>query len=488
MNELERLARATLLPGFEGATAPDWLMSELDAGLGGVTLFAINGNVPDTEHLSALTERLRSVAAPVITIDEEGGDVTRLFAATGSPHPGHLALGATDDVATTRAVAADIGARLRAAGVEWNLAPDADVNSNPDNPVIGVRSFGSDPGLVARHVAAYVAGLQDVAGVAACVKHFPGHGDTDVDSHLGAPLIDRDRAALEAVELPPFRAAIEAGAQSVMTGHLLVPALDPDRPATLSPAIIDGLLRHDLGFDGVVMSDALEMAGVAKAYGIERSAVLALLAGVDALCLGGELADEAVVVRAHGAIRESVLVGELTEDRLREAGRRLQHLVAWCRSRPPADRPGPLPPALVRTSGDVRLGAGQPFVVTLDPRAGIAAGPGPWGIDQSLAATRPAAQAMWLHEGDTTATALAAAHGRPLVVVVRDPHRHGWERRLATELLRARPDAVVVDMGLPNDALAGLARGTIETFGVSTAAAAQAVRLLDAEASTEEVG
>ncbi|MBB0232980.1 glycoside hydrolase family 3 protein, partial [Streptomyces calidiresistens] len=189
--------------------------------------------------------------------------VTRLEVRTGSSVPGSLALGAVDDPDLTRAVAADIGRRLVARGVTLNWAPSADVNSNPDNPVIGSRSFGADPELVARHTVAYVEGLQS-AGVAACVKHFPGHGDTDVDSHLAMPRIGVDRDTLTARELLPFRAAIAAGTRSVMSAHILVPALDPELPGTLSPAVLTDLLRAPvaeggLGFDGVVVTDGMEM-------------------------------------------------------------------------------------------------------------------------------------------------------------------------------------------------------------------------------------
>ncbi len=184
----------------------------------------------------------------------------------GSSRPGNFALGAVDDPALTEAVARDLGAELAAAGITLNYAPDADVNSNPANPVIGVRSFGADPALVARHTAAWVRGLQ-AGGVAACAKHFPGHGDTRVDSHHDLPRITADRARLDACELAPFRAAVAAGVQAVMTGHLLVPALDPELPATLSQRILGGLLRDELGFSGVVVTDAVEMRAVADRYG-----------------------------------------------------------------------------------------------------------------------------------------------------------------------------------------------------------------------------
>jgi beta-N-acetylhexosaminidase len=476
-DDLDRLVAGVLLPGFEGTSAPDWLRRRLDDGLAGVVLFA--RNIHDDAQLTALTQSLRDHRPEALcAVDEEGGDVTRLFAATGSPHPGHLALGMADDTAQTRAVAADIGRILRAAGIDWNFAPDADVNSNPHNPVIGVRSFGGDPGVVARHVTAYVKGLQIDAGVAACAKHFPGHGDTDVDSHLGLPRIARDRAALGMTELVPFAAAVAAGVRSVMTGHLLLPAIDASLPATLSPVIVGDLLRGELGFSGLVVSDALEMGGVAKGFGIERAATLALGAGVDALCLGGGLADDDVVTRTHGAIRRAVTTGELPEERLIQARARVDDLVRWCRNRRGPATAGTVDPAPVRCSGDVSLPAGPVYLVTLEPKPGIAAGPGPWGLDQLLAEARPGTAGARLHEGADPSAVLAAASGLALVIVVRDPHRHDWMRTLATALLAERPDAVVVEMGLPNDALQGLSRGRIETYGASVASARAAVRAL----------
>ncbi len=241
---LERLASACLFPGFEGLSAPDWLRRELDGGLGGVVLFS--RNVGDRAQLAALSAEIRAENADaLIGIDEEGGDVTRLEASTGSSYPGNLALGAVDDVELTERVAAAIGGELAACGVNLDLAPVADVNSDELNPIIGVRSFGSDPGLVARHVAAFVTGLQSM-GVAACAKHFPGHGATREDSHRELPTIDVDRETLLARELVPFRAAIAAGVQSIMTAHIRVPAID-ELQATLSRAHLTGLLREELG-------------------------------------------------------------------------------------------------------------------------------------------------------------------------------------------------------------------------------------------------
>ena len=218
---IERLAAQCLLPGFAGTTVPDWLQGWIERGLGGVVLFG--HNVESPEQLAALTAELRGL---VVAIDEEGGDVTRLEHERGSSYPGNFALGAVDDVELTEHVAAAIGADLAAVGVNFDLAPVADVNSNPRNPVIGIRSFGSEPELVARHVAAFVHGLHG-AGVTACAKHFPGHGRTTRDSHVELPVVTASRHELLETDLKPFLAAIEAGVASIMTAHVAYPALDP---------------------------------------------------------------------------------------------------------------------------------------------------------------------------------------------------------------------------------------------------------------------
>ena len=229
--------------------------------------------------------------------------MTRLEAATGSSYPGNGALGVVDDVELTERVAASLGAELAEAGVNLDFAPVADVNTNPQNPVIGIRSFGSDAELVARHVAAFVRGLQR-AGVAACAKHFPGHGDTSVDSHLALPVVD---ALDPQVALAPFRAAIEAGVRSIMTAHIVVRSLG-DAPATMSREILHDLLRGELGYDGMVVTDALEMKAISATVGVEEGAVRSLAAGADALCLGHDLFDESVV-SVRDALVDAVRTG-----------------------------------------------------------------------------------------------------------------------------------------------------------------------------------
>ena len=230
--ELRGLVRRTLLPGFTGTQAPEWVLAELERGLAGVCLFG--GNLESPRQLRALTSSLRKAGrTAVIAVDEEGGDVTRLHYAAGSPHPGNAVLGRLGDLGRTFGSAGAIGAELRRAGCTLNLAPVVDINSNPDNPVIGVRSFGADPELVAGHAAAWIRGLQST-GTLACAKHFPGHGDTGQDSHLSLPVLDVPAELLRQRELEPFRMAIAAGTAAIMTSHILVPALDPVNPATFS--------------------------------------------------------------------------------------------------------------------------------------------------------------------------------------------------------------------------------------------------------------
>ena len=257
---LERLADAILIPPFPGTVAPRWVLDALWRGLAGVTLFAPN-MAAGPDALTALTRTLRGAAPDLlVAADEEGGDVTRVWYDSGSPYPGNAALGAVDDVALTQRVHAAIGADLAALGINLDLAPCLDVLAAPENPVVGTRSFGASPELVARHGAAAVRGLQS-AGIAACAKHFPGHGATLLDSHAEVAVVPDGLAVVTGRDLPPFRAAVAAGVLAVMPGHLRVAGLTGSLPASLSAAAV-ALLRSSLGFDGVVVTDALEMRAV----------------------------------------------------------------------------------------------------------------------------------------------------------------------------------------------------------------------------------
>jgi beta-N-acetylhexosaminidase len=435
---VERAAAACLFPGFAGLTAPDWVLRWVERGLGGVVLFG--QNIDEPRQVRELTSSLHAEREDLlVATDEEGGDVTRLEARQGSSYPGNWALGVVDDVELTEAVAASIAAELATVGVNFDFAPVADVNSNPDNPVIGIRSFGGEPALVARHVAAFVTGLQG-AGVAGCAKHFPGHGDTSRDSHLELPVVEG--SVTEALE--PFRAAIAAGVRSIMTAHVLVPSLD-DEQATLSPRILHELLREDLGFAGVAITDALEMRAVSATVGIEEGAVRALAAGADALCLGAEV-DDRLVESTHGAILEAVTSGRLTPERLLEAAGRVDELAVWAR-KPSAEAPrrelgADVARRALEVKGEVRI-SGPPLVLDLRPTASIAAGE----VMHSLGDVLEASETIVLVEGEPVA--VPPSDGRPVVIVLRDAHRHEWERAAAEGLLTDASEAVVVEVGLP---------------------------------------
>ncbi|GHB20642.1 sugar hydrolase [Streptomyces umbrinus] len=468
---LTRDALAVLQPGFTGTSAPSWLLRRLGEGLASVGLFGRNIATP--AQVAALTAQLRAERDDVlVAIDEEGGDVTRLEVRTGSSFPGNHALGAVDDTALTEAVAHELGRRLAACGVNLNWAPSADINSNVDNPVIGVRSFGADTSLVARHTAAYVSGLQS-AGVAACTKHFPGHGDTAVDSHHAMPRIDAELSVLESRELVPFRAAIEAGTRAVMSAHILVPALDPVHPATLSRRILTGLLREELGYDGLIVTDGMEMQAISATYGIERGSVLAIAAGADAICVGGGLSDEPTVLRLRDALVAAVRSGELPEERLADAAARVRALAAWTAS---TQTTPSTPSSALSSAGsaagsdastDVGLVAARralkvtrgahfapvteaPYVAAFTPVANIAVGDEtPWGVAAELRRLLPGTETGSFTGERAGAEALAAAGSRRVVAVVRDAHRHTWMAEALDILLAARPDTVVVEMGVP---------------------------------------
>ena len=455
--KLAALADAVLIPPFSGTTPPSWILRALEGGLAGVTLFGANV----TGDVASLTASLRAASGiePVIAIDEEGGDVTRVFYRSGSPYPGNAALGAVDDVALTREVYAAIGGDLARLGTNVNLAPCADVLAPGGSPVVGTRSFGSDPHLVARHVAAAVAGLQE-AGVAACAKHFPGHGSTSADSHLALATVSGSLADIRLRDLPPFVAAVKAGAMAIMPGHLRVPELTGDLPATLSPDAVTGLLRGELGFEGVVICDALEMKAASAVYGIPEAAVLAVIAGVDLLCLGRDT-DEAMYHAVRLALADAVTSGRLPGSRLEEAAARVASLRATLSEarqalpvRPAATGSGADGAGMdgiglmaarraLRGSGPIPARLTDPVIIEVEPEENIAAGRFTWGFDPWAAVRRidPA-----LGDGAAVGALLAGAEGRSLVLAVRDASS---AQPLVTDLLAARPDMIIVEMGVP---------------------------------------
>ncbi|MER7205458.1 glycoside hydrolase family 3 N-terminal domain-containing protein [Streptosporangium sp. NPDC000239] len=496
--ELLRLADTVVLPGFEGKSPPDWVRRRLSEGLTGVVLFSRNIATPS--QVADLTAALRAENPQVLVgIDEESGEVTRLEAAAGSTRPGSFALGVVDDVALTEELAADLGRDLALTGVNLNFAPSADVNSNPDNPVIGLRSFGADPDLVSRHTAAWIRGLQS-AGVAACAKHFPGHGDTSVDSHHSVPLVTATAEELREVALRPFRAAIAEGVRTVMTAHLLVSALDPGVPATLSGKVLHDLLRVELGFEGVIITDGIEMTAVSGPYGIGGASALAIAGGADAICIGGQNSDEQTAIDVRDAIVDAVIEGRLPEERLADAARRVCELALWAASAPRRQDPAPSRPGdvsigleaarralrITRRSASASLPlAAPPHVLELAPEMNLAIEKDtPWGVGEPLGKLLPGTTVTRLDASGATGSAvegvLAAATDRPLVAVVRDAHRHPWQMDALQHLLAARSDAVVVEMGLPGRSDLGAVH--IATHGSSKVCGQAAAEVLAGDA------
>jgi len=467
-------AAGTLLPGFEGTELPEWLRARLSNGLAGVCLFATN--VASPSQLLELTDAIRAAnPRAVIAIDEEGGDVTRLFQDVGSPYPGAAILGRLDDLELTREVGERVGRQLRAVGATLNFAPDADINSSEDNPVIGTRSFGADPELVARHTAAWIEGLQST-GVAASAKHFPGHGDTATDSHLALPVVELPLEVLRSRELLPFAAAIAAGTETIMTSHILLPQLD-GVPATFSARILGELLRGELGFSGVIVSDALDMRGASGTTGIPDAAVRALAAGCDLLCIGTANTD-AQLGEIEAAIAASVSDGRLAPARLDDALARVAALgkagaAMLAHARAAGAHPDPEPEFdLDRTISAFDVAGGAPAVVgdhqlvQLDTAANIAVGPAPWGPAAA------GADVLVVREGDPLPVSTSQ-----LVLIGRDNHRRDWTRA-AIDAARARdPRTVVVDMGWPS---ADRRYADIATFGASRHVGQALLRWLDA--------
>lgn len=338
-NRLRNAVGQLIVGGFSGETIHPSIVQLVSEGLiGGVILFT--RNLPTVEHARSLVRALSALPAPVpllISVDQEGGRVQRLR----SPFPelppmrafGHLN---REDQAW--AAASMLGKSLRHVGFHQNYAPILDIDSNAENPVIGDRAFSSQAEVVTRLGAAWIGGLQS-EGVAACGKHFPGHGDTNVDSHLALPRLDHDLTRLESVELLPFAGAIQAGVSSIMTAHILFTAMDDQHPATLSDRIIQPLLRTRLGFDGVVVSDDLEMKAITDNYGIGDAAVRAIAAGCDQI-LVCHRADR--IEAAFDALLTFATTGDSQKSRILEAAARVERLKNKYVVRP-APMPGALP-------------------------------------------------------------------------------------------------------------------------------------------------
>lgn len=304
--------------GFAGRAIDDHLAAWLDRGVRAITFFS--RNIGEPAATLALTEAIRQRAPGrvLLMVDQEGGRVVRLARGFSSP-PSMRELGRLGDAERAGALGRLIGRELRAAGFDLNFAPVLDLDTNASNPVIGDRSLGADPHRVAELGAALVRGMQQ-EGVAACAKHFPGHGDTDIDSHYDLPSVPYSIDELQARELPPFVEAIDAGVAAVMPAHIVFDEIEPDTPGTMSRKLVRGLLRERCGFDGLVVSDDLEMGAIADGVGVAHGAVEALRAGVDLLLISHR---DDRLAEAHAAIRQAVVSGDLPLERVEEAGHRL---------------------------------------------------------------------------------------------------------------------------------------------------------------------
>ncbi len=331
-----------LMLAFEGYEVPErirtWITEKNPAGF---TLFRPL-NVQTPAQVRALTAELQSIAAQanqpplIIAADQEGGQLNALGEET-TLFPGNMALGATRDAGLARQVGQAIGRELAAMGVNLNYAPNCDINTNPHNPACGIRSFGDDPALAAEMAAALVTGMQ-AEGVAATIKHFPGKGEARVDSHYAMPLIDHSRERLEAMELRPFRAAIQAGAKLVMTGHFAIPALtgSTELPATLSRAVMRDFVRDELGFDGIVITDALDMGAISQGAGQIVDVITAVRAEVDLLLL---TKSEEVQERLYAGLQLAYSRGLIDDSHLKPSLARIMALKQWAGQtiQPPLD-------------------------------------------------------------------------------------------------------------------------------------------------------
>lgn len=461
-DHLERDAAGALVVGFEGTTASDDLRRAVAGGLGAVILST--RNVSDAEQVQALTAALRSERPDlVVSIDHEGGEFSHLAPANPWPLASPRILGDLDDVDLTRASARDAAATLAGLGIDLMLAPSVDVNSNPANPIISTRSFGTTADVVSRHGVAFVEGVHE-AGIAACPKHFPGHGDVTVDSHLDLPRVDRSIAEVTDVELAPFKATIAAGADVVMSAHIVFSAYD-DQPATLSHRILTGLLREELGFTGVITTDALEMQAITKTQSIEDATVASVRAGADLAMVALGAADPRALTRA---LVDAVGNGALDAERLADAAGRVRALAATLQTRPrqPGLDGAPVREVATRVVASQTLPAlgSQPYVVDLTQGLHPAWNPYFSGLPEVFGRVAPGSEGVVLRgehrlldgagsesEG-AIARAAAAAAGRPLVIAVQDAVRTPWMREALAALLQGRGEnTVVLCTGIPED-------------------------------------
>lgn len=501
-----------VMVGLPGMAVDSFVDDLIAQGIAGVIYFARNVEAPD--QVARLSDELQLAAARhghpplLIAIDHEGGRVQRLRNGFTMLPPA-MAFGAAGDTEATYAAGRVAAAELLACGINMNLAPCADVNSDPNNPVIGTRSYGADPGAVAGHVAAFVRGLQQ-GGILAVAKHFPGHGATHQDSHFTLPYIDRTLAELEACELVPFRAAVASGLAAMMSAHIVVPELTADLPATLSRAALDTLLRGNLHHCGLVLTDCMEMAAISERYSPEQATQMAVMAGADLVLWShtperqvAAIAGLAEMERNAHTLADHAVLERLDAARARvDAARRLlgrpdtgeepldglRELIATIPARAvtlvrgghllPVAAPGPV--TVIAALGDGRKWPHGPDAVACAAAAALCAAgyeataPAmPGGTEGAVARARLAGQAL--------------AKGGTVVCLTRDAVLDPAQAREAEEFLRAGGDrAVLIATGLPYDALRLQSGGVaMATYDDSPAAIGRAAQVLAGLARAE---
>jgi beta-N-acetylhexosaminidase len=456
---------------------------------GGVIFFA--DNITSREQLHALTAELQEVARAegmpplLIAADQEAGIVSRLPADMVTP-PGAMALTAHGDLADTEACARITGSQLREAGINVNFAPVVDVNNNPNNPVIRTRSYGDTVEKVIDGALATIRGLESTQ-VISCVKHFPGHGDTNVDSHFGLPVIEHSLERLHEIELAPFKAAIAAGVPGVMTTHIVFPVLD-ENPATLSKPILTGLLRDELGFEGLIFTDSLSMDAINDRYGLEETAIRCKAVGVDVLESNESLDDQ--LVRFHAMV-EAVEDGRLSRDLFTATLARLDAVRKRYRLDIPTADPGPIDPRLRQeaeliAAGTIAVLGGVPFtpIAPDEPamivdfqrlRSSEAEDPFNRGgiirdeVKRLLPATRVATLSHEPRGEEVIFATQAASQVCTLVIMTRDAVDFPYQVELARKAIAAAPQGtrlVHVALRGPYDAgILGPVDDTILTYG-----------------------
>ncbi|MBK8023182.1 MAG: beta-N-acetylhexosaminidase [Chloroflexi bacterium] len=479
---LERRIGRMCFVGFEGLTAPDYLLEWIRAGrVGGVILFA--RNVASPQQVADLTAALNEAAGPegiIVSIDQEGGTVTRMHAAEGFTEvPGAMALAATasavgdDGERHAERMAAVLADELRAVGISWDYAPVVDLFYNSGNPSLGTRSFGSDPDRVGRLAAAVVRGLQS-RGVAACAKHFPGLGSSTLDTHIDLPVDERSLEWLLANDLEPYRQVIGAGIASIMVTHTIIAAIDPALPATLSPLVVRQLLRERLGFDGVVSTDCMEMGAITEHFGAGDSAVLAALGSIDAILFSHTVARQEA---AYEALLAAARSGELPEETIDAANRRLAafqtryvqpptslDVIRSAENRAAALEAARAGVVLVKGEAGAAEGAPLTFARGTDGRgigvvefasaldSGIVEAGGLTGFGRGLRAHLPGAEVMVWQEKTHEAALALADRCETLIVATRSAHLSPQRTEAARGLLRASGHPVLAALRGPFDA------------------------------------